>query len=241
MDARLQALVNLNEVFIEKIKMEKILKDNPEKIIKLSEEHEKVIKEYEDLKESFKKVEMEKHKSEMDVKALEEDIIKKQGQLMGVKTNKEYKALENEIKNSKDKISSLEDKILEALDKEENSKTKIEEASKKVQEEKNKFEEAKAQLEKELEQAKATIDSLADKVKEMEQHVDKSYLRQFRLVASKGYDLPLVPANSGSCGGCKATLPPRMMQIIQNGLTLVNCECCSRLLYWDETDEELQE
>ena len=237
MDDKLQGLVNLNSEYIEKVKLEKIIREYPEKLIKLDEEKEEIKKTLEGQKQKVKDLEVAANKFELNVKALESDIQKKQSQLFSVKTNKEYTALEKEISQNKTKISQTEEDILKCMDQVEAEREKLKSFMETVDQKIAELDSKKSEMEKSLEEAKANINQIDEKVNELKKKVDIRYLRQFELVASKGFDVPLVTCNEGMCSGCQAVLPPRIRQVVQNGLTLVSCETCSRLLYWDETQE----
>ena len=51
--------------------------------------------------------------------------------------------------------------------------------------------------------------------------------------------LALVPIVNDACGGCDRRLPPQVVNEVYLKATLVTCESCSRILYFDEAHSKL--
>lgn len=183
---------------------------------------------YADIRAAHERMRVEIEEKEDAIKTLEA----KQSQ---VKKNQEYQALTHEISAAVIARDALEATLKEHNTLVEKAKEKCEEARKKVEEERAAFlvkaEEAKTRL-KDIKQKKARYKEIRrDEAKSIPQSTLDIYDHIFLTRAP----LVVVPANNNVCGGCHVNLPPQVMGDIMKGEVLVTCECCSRILYLDDS------
>jgi len=163
---------------------------------------------------------------EMAVQDLEAKRSKYKGQLMEVKTNKEYTAMLHEIEGVEREIRSREDQILQEM---EQAETLVAEA-KKEQDEKSKAEgrildERARTLQEELARVTATRDAVA-------QGVPQARLDLFRRVARLRGDA-LAEARDERCEACHVRLRPQMFMELKRNEEVVQCPSCGRVLYYE--------
>ena len=181
--------------------------------------------------EELKVLQLRKKECEIELETKENEIKKYQGQLLQLKTNKEYLSLQKQIGGLKADNGVLEEEILGLMD-------KIDQAKAAVDKEKGNF----AQQEKELEQDIAGIDQqikeITDKISMLEnqkakiaESVDKNIFSRYQRIVKAKQGLAFVPINGESCGGCHRVLPPQVINEAKIKNHLVICEFCARILY----------
>jgi uncharacterized protein len=172
---------------------------------------------------------------ESDVESRVEKIKKYQGQLLEVKTNKEYTALLAEIKGLKTKNSLTEDDILELMEAVDRTKKAIIELQRELQKEKGRAEEVKQV--KIVEQTE--IQQILTKEQAVRQQVaerlEKKVLKEYsKLLALRNGVAVITVDSEGVCGGCRVALTPQMFAEVKSGAYLHRCPTCFRFLYWSE-------
>ncbi|PIE32767.1 hypothetical protein CSA56_14370 [candidate division KSB3 bacterium] len=193
-----------------------------------------------DLHSKIDEQEKARRSKEMDIESNLEQIKKYQGQLLQVKTNKEYSALLNEIKVLKNKNSLHEDDILELMESVERAKQaligsekELKDSQKKVQEEKLAKEAEMAALQQQLKDQQQTRDTF---VKDVDSTILKEYTKLLKV--RNGVAVAAV-GMQGICSGCRVSLTPQMFAEVKNDGCLHRCPVCFRFLYWADDSTEL--
>jgi predicted nucleic acid-binding Zn-ribbon protein len=166
------------------------------------------------------------------VQDLEARRAKYKGQLMEVKTNKEYTAMLHEIEGVEREIRSREDQILGEMEQAESlvAEAKKEEVLFKKQDEKAKAEgkvlddRARA-LQEELTRLTEQRDAVA-------KGVPQARLDLFRRVARLRGDA-LAEARDERCEACHVRLRPQMFMELKRNEEVVQCPSCGRVLYYE--------
>lgn len=183
----------------------------------------------------LKALQVSRNEKETEMAASEERIKKLEGDLYQVKTNKEYKAIEQEIESIKADVSLMEEEIINLLD-------RIEEAKSRYEQEKKLFEEEKQKTAKEQEHIKSQEKAIDDRLNELQggrkefmQGIDADILARYeRILANRG-GIALAKVNGDRCGECNMTLRPQAINEATLRKSLVSCENCSRILYAEES------
>jgi predicted nucleic acid-binding Zn-ribbon protein len=166
------------------------------------------------------------------VQDLETKRSKYKGQLMDVKTNKEYTAMLHEIEGVEREIREREDLILVEMEKTEGlaAAVKSEEAQFKSVEEKSRAE-IKA-LEAKAADLQAQAKRLAEERDRMAAAVPEDELLLFRRVA-KLRGAAVSPAVDTMCTLCHLKLRPQMWVDLKKNDQVMQCPACSRILYYE--------
>jgi predicted nucleic acid-binding Zn-ribbon protein len=166
------------------------------------------------------------------VQDLETRRSKYKGQLMEVKTNKEYTAMLHEIEAVEREIRTREDEVLAEMEKAEalSAEVKREEALFRTEEERAKAEtrtldERARSLEAQAQRLGAERDSVAAGVPPVR-------LELFRRVAKARGDA-VAEARDETCVACHVRLRPQMFMEIKRNDAIVQCPSCSRVLYYE--------
>ncbi|MEW5924715.1 MAG: C4-type zinc ribbon domain-containing protein [Candidatus Zixiibacteriota bacterium] len=206
---------------------------------------ENLKREIKEAQELFQKTEKELSESQVMQKSLEleisvkqEELKKLQGQMMSIKTNKEYDALISQIDNVKEAISERETQVLELIE-------KVEKLNNGIEDYRQKSTEIADQNEKQLAILKEKMDSVGTKIsiKEDERlrigiQVPKRTMSVYeRVRKNRGGDV-VVAVKKRACGACYKALPPHRIQEIKRGDQIITCDNCGRMLIWHEGESE---
>lgn len=176
---------------------------------------------------------------DLDIKTIEADIKKKEGQGESIKTNASFKALQDEIARGRDEIRKIEDRILGIDEEEEEVKVwlKEQEALFKKEEEIINSEIKVIQAEKEAKEA--GIAGLAAARQEKAASVDKVWLEKYEKIrkAKGGVAVASVTRDArgdGSCDGCRMAIRANMVSKLKKKAAIEYCSNCARILYVPE-------
>jgi len=231
---QIKILVELQKIDAEAYLLRKDLSTHPELQKQSVAEFEKKKTRTKAAEDALKALQLKQKQKESDLASREDKILKLQGQLYQLKSNKEYSAMDHEIKGQKADKSLLEEEILTILDAADQAKADL------VKE--------KEALTKEEKTHQAELDSLKIRSAELiaaieaEEHKRKSYvpnieprlLSQYERILKSREGLALVPVVNNSCGGCHLGLPPQVVNETQQHEKMIICESCARILYWPQ-------
>ncbi len=229
---QLRSLVELQKIDSGVHLLKKDLATYPEELKKLEAEFEKKKARLKAAEDALKTQQLKLKEKEGDLASREEKIKKLQAQLYSLKTNKEYSAMELEIKGAKADNSLLEEEILKLFDAVEAAKGVVAKEKEGISTEEKKFKEAADAVKKREAEALAALKLEEDKRAAALAGVDKKILGQYERILKGRDGLALVPVVSGACGGCHMEIPPQRLNEIQMGEQWFICESCARMLYW---------
>jgi predicted nucleic acid-binding Zn-ribbon protein len=169
---------------------------------------------------------------EKEVAAVQTRLSRYKDQLMEVKTNKEYQAMQHEIASAQDGIRAQEDKILESMEEAEalTAALKTAEAELKQQEaaisaERTVLEAEAVELQKQADEKQGARASIAAQI-------SAPALRLFEHVARQRKGQALAEARDGVCTVCHVRLRPQVFNEVRRNESLIQCESCLRILYF---------
>jgi uncharacterized protein len=166
------------------------------------------------------------------LQTLETRRTKYKGQLMEVKTNKEYTTMLHEIEGVEREIRACEDEILVELE-------RAETLSADVQREERSFKEAEAQqrqalaaIDAEGRVVQAQVTELASSRSEVAARLPEEALGLFQRVA-RVRGTAVSEARDGMCMECHVKVRPQMFVEVKRNDQIVQCPQCSRILFFE--------
>ncbi len=185
------------------------------------------------VEEELRETAAERRRAETDLEDAEANVEKYNDQLLGARSNDEYKGLQKQIENTKTRIGTIEDQILALME-------KADELDKTLADHKRTFSERSAVLEV----RKTDIRSQARQKEEQ-----RNQLRKRRATAFAGLSdeiaaryerlrgarqgIAVVPVRDERCAGCNVRLRPQLLEEIHAGHTILACETCARILFFE--------
>jgi predicted nucleic acid-binding Zn-ribbon protein len=207
------------------------IKEQPALLADVKTKYEKKLTRYHELQHDAQELDRARKAKELDLKVIEEGVVKANAVLMTLKTNKEYQAKLFEIENMAADKSVLEDEILKLMD----DSSKVAEA---VAKEKLIVDEEEKLYLAEKEKVDAAIKVLLDKVATFEAErgqacvgIDAATLAMYERLVENRMGLAMVPVVKESCGGCFMKQTAQMMNKLNMYNEIVRCETCARIQY----------
>ena len=186
------------------------------------------------LETSLKNLQLKQKQKEGELAQKEANVRKLDGQSSQVKTNKEYSALQQEISSLKADNSILEEEIIKILDEVEAAEEEVRKEKERLKLIENDFQAKETEL---AEKEKSFLEAVARLKKErgaILAQVAPDMRNLYDLIVQKKQGLGLVKINGESCGACQLQLRPQLINDVRLGSSLIVCENCSRILYFEE-------
>ncbi|HTL69675.1 MAG TPA: C4-type zinc ribbon domain-containing protein [Candidatus Eisenbacteria bacterium] len=229
---QIKILAELQKVDSEIYRLRKELAGIPALQKKVEDDFEKKKAGMKAAEADLKAAQLKQKEKEGELASKEEKIKKLQGQLYSLKTNKEYTAMDLEIKGLKADNSLIEEEILRSFDGVEAAKAKCAAEKEALVIEEKKSKEETAVHTKRAAELTAAAAELDEKRKAYLPNIDPKLLSQYERVLKGREGLALVPVRNNSCGGCHIGLPPQTVNEVMMQEKLIFCEECARILYW---------
>jgi len=155
-----------------------------------------------------------------------------------IKTQREYEALDKEIKDAIEKEQQFRKDIL----KEEKT---CEELSYALEKEESMIKQQEDELKSEQEKIEKESKDRGKKLKELQQNenkitpgLDEEILFKFERIIKSKAGLGIVPVKGAVCTGCHMMLPAQFVNDVRAGEDIRFCPYCSRILFYQENVEE---
>lgn len=166
----------------------------------------------------------------LDLKCVEEGILKSRERLLQIKSNREYSAHLSEIGGKEADKGLLEDEILSMMTEFENITAAEQELKAEAEREKKELVEIKAEVENELSLLGKNIAETRSEWEEAARQVDKSALLQYkRLLGKDGQAVVEVVAQT--CGGCCMQITAQTLNLLLRREDIILCQNCEKILY----------
>ena len=167
----------------------------------------------------------------------QEQLIKTQGRLREVKTNKEYSAVLAEIDQGKSRIGHLEDQVLELMERAETQRQVFELHEQQVQVAEQELEEQATQIEQTRQDIDNQIGEQGAERQRIVSQLDAGLYATYETLVPQRGGLAVVHLDNGSCGGCHLTIRPQLVSDLRKQETLITCPHCQRMLLWQNQEE----
>lgn len=185
-------------------------------------------------------IQMEVDATELDVKSMQQRITKLKGQLQEIKTNKEYQAMQNEIKFAGIELRRLEDKELASMDRLEKKQAEVETARGEAQKIEADLNIAREEVDRQAAGLQVEIDKAERGRQDIARELPTEFVETFDRLVVKYKDEAMVPVaveqeggeSLYSCGGCYMQLTQNLyLKLLGKSDDIITCPSCGRLLY----------
>lgn len=205
----------------------------PQQIDLLTQESQEADRTLSEKEEQLAVLQKTHRQHERDLETATEQIRKYQGQLLSVKTNKEYDALQIEIQTHKTDVAKHEEDILRLMDESEELSRDIEQTQIAIAAQKQRITEAQRELHEQFtavdEHVRGVMDERQRTLARIAPHIVNAYER----IKKAKQGVAVVCLKKGACGGCFKTIPLQKVAEIRRMDRLMTCENCGRILVPD--------
>jgi predicted nucleic acid-binding Zn-ribbon protein len=185
----------------------------------------------ESTKERAKSNQGTRKKLEGEIISTESKISKYRDQMMSVKTNDEYRALQHEIDHAQSGIRKIEDDILNLMMEAESSQSEIKAAELRLKEDQQKVDQERKQLADENRRDLSALESYLKERKEIEASISSDLLPRYERVRKARGGIAVAAARNEVCDICQVRIRPQIYQEIRHNDQIIACDACQRILY----------
>jgi len=185
----------------------------------------------ESAKERAKSNQGNRKKLESEIGSIESKISKYRDQMMAVKTNDEYRALQHEIEHAQNAIRKIEDDILNLMMDAESSQGDIKAAEARLKEDQQKVDQERKQLTEQNQHDLSALESYLKERKEIETSISSELLPRYERVRKARGGIAVAAARNEVCEICQVRIRPQVFQEIRRNDQIIACDACQRILY----------
>ena len=153
-------------------------------------------------------------------------------QLMAVKTNKEYHAMQAEIASAEAEVARLEDRVLEQLLQADELTAEVAEAQRVLDDERAAVETERAALDERQRELQAQVERHAAERAALVRELPPQVAALFDTLTRGRKGLAVAEARDGRCTSCQVRLRPQLFNDVRLNRSLIQCESCQRILYF---------
>ncbi len=169
---------------------------------------------------------------EKDLAAAQGRLSKYKDQLMEVKTNREYQAMQKEIEVGQAEVRQIEDRILERMLEADDITAALKQAEAALAAEKTAVATETQALERERTELEAAINQAGEERVTLVARMRPDVLALFDFVARGRRGVAVCEARDGLCTLCHVRLRPQVFNDIRRNDTIIQCDSCQRILYF---------
>jgi uncharacterized protein len=167
---------------------------------------------------------------EKDLAVVQGRLSKYKDQLMEVKTNKEYLAVQHEIAGAQDAVRGFEDRILELLVEADDRTAAVAATERLLADEEKTIANERVALDRDRTRIEREIAELAARRSSLTSQIVPDLVRLYSSVASTRRTA-VVEVRDGHCTACHVRLRPQLYIELRRSERVFQCESCSRILF----------
>lgn len=224
-------LIRLQEIDSEVFRIKTQLKELPQQIAEIDESIDLAAAGLRDLGDQLTQAQLKHKELELDLQDKEQQVVKQQGQLYQVKSNKEYSAFQLEIEKHKADNSLLEEQIIKKLDQIDTLKSSIAEEKQRVTTQTAQHKISRQELELKESELKQELSRLEiQRAEALKAGIEPELISQYERIIQHWGELAIVEVIDDICQGCSIKVRPQIVSQLQLG-KLAACDSCARMLY----------
>lgn len=236
MQKGLKPLLDVQELDIKMIRLMRVKKQRQEELKQIESLRTELKEQLKLKEEEIKEIETQVNGLEEKIQTLTDKYKKLESQQASVKKVEEFNALTQEMTTVEREKVALETQTSNILDR----KVAEEEILEKIKESLAASETNSIELEKEIKSSIDQINTEGQQLKaERDQivgNVDPDNLKIYERLLRNKKDRVIVPIENRTCSGCHIALTLQHENLVRKGESVVFCEHCSRIHYWEESE-----
>ena len=210
----------------------------PDHLLHIEAAHQAAVRSREATETRVAEAELRKKALDGEIADLSEKLKKYQGQLVTVKTHREYGALLNEIDGIKREIRGREDEILVLDETLASAQAEAAELETAFPHEEAGYEDQMTEWRAEQALLAAEIAQGEARAAELRATLEKRLLLTFDRIAHSRAGIgvarvSMVGLQTAACSACNVRLRPQLLADLRLSKETIICESCKRILYWD--------
>jgi uncharacterized protein len=241
MEEVFERLREYQEILTKRVDIEREVNEIPKALDAQMELLSRVKKSYAEKSEAFQAAEAKVRELRQQLAEAEGSREAAEKQMDSISTQREYEALNKEIRDATDR----EHGYRKDLQHEERSLAEIEESLRRdesmIQLQESEIAEKSAKISNEKEQKLVEISQLKTDEEKSSSGIDKDVLFKFERIIRSKQGLGIVPVKGYVCTGCYMILPAQFVNEVRSGNRIIFCPYCSRVLFYQEAEEQSEQ
>jgi len=231
----LDKLRSLQEIIYEKIGLEKNIQEIPKLLDTQEELLNRLKKTFIEKNSNFEKIKSEEADFKNKLAEVESAREKSEKNMDMVSTQREYEALDKEIKDASEKEQQYRkelqqrERILSELNDQIKQQTAL------IEQQESELEDRRKKIEAEINDKKRQIENLKKKEGKLTENLDSEVVFKFERIIKNKMGIGIVAIKGNVCMGCHMILPVQFANEVRIGEEYVFCPYCSRILYYEES------
>jgi predicted nucleic acid-binding Zn-ribbon protein len=169
---------------------------------------------------------------EKDLAVVQGRLSKYKNQLMEVKTNKEYQAMQKEMSVAEQEISDHETRMLERMEESDTLAAELKTAEAALKSEQGEIARERQALDAERESTAGALQQTTDERAKVAAQVSREALAIFDRIAHGRKGQAMAEARDGLCTVCHVRLRPQVFNEARRNESIIQCDSCTRILYF---------
>ena len=233
-------LKSLQVILGRKYELEQLIEEAPKQLTSQEELLARMKKEYIEKNRDYEIVKERVGNIKLDLETAIKTREAGEKNMDNITTHREYEPLEKQISEASVKESELrkelqkEDKILAELD----DTLKTTEAM--ISSQESDLTSSKDSLNSQIESYKSELADLKSQEEGITPGLNQEVLFKFQRIIQRNSE-GIVAVKNGVCTGCHMILPAQFANEVREGENILFCPYCSRILFYEESDESEQE
>jgi predicted nucleic acid-binding Zn-ribbon protein len=175
----------------------------------------------------------DRKKLDGDIQLQQQKISKLKDQMLGAKTNDQYRAFQNEIEFCEKEIRRAEDRILELMSESDPLEKNVKAAEEALKKEKAEVEKEKLAARERTAADKKAVEELQGERKKIVAEMTPAVLRKYETIRKNRRGIGVAEAVDGRCTACHMAMRLQFYQDLKRGAEVMACESCGRILYYN--------
>jgi len=160
-----------------------------------------------------------------------------EGQMDAISTQREYEALDKEIKDATEKEQGLRKDLQREQALEEEMKNALEKEEMMIRKQEEDVKEEQSKIKLKVKEKNSELKKLLGDEKKITPGLEEDILFKFERIIKSKSGLGIVSLTKGVCTGCYMILPPQFVNTVRLGAHVEFCPYCSRILFYREDEE----
>jgi predicted nucleic acid-binding Zn-ribbon protein len=169
---------------------------------------------------------------EKDLAALNTRLSRYKDQLMEVKTNREYTAMQHEIETAQGEVKRLEDQMLEKMLEADELASGVKTAENALKAAEQQIVKERSQLDVQLAEAGTTLDTTLKQRALLIAELPASVVTTYETLSRGRKGIAVAAARDERCSQCQVRLRPQVFVQVRLNNGIVQCDSCQRILYY---------
>jgi predicted nucleic acid-binding Zn-ribbon protein len=169
---------------------------------------------------------------EKDLAAIQTRLSRYKDQLMEVKTNREYHAMQHEIETAQGEVKRLEDQMLELMVEGDDIAAGLKAVETALKTAEQQIVHDRADLHRQLEAAGKSLEQVTRERNALAAAIPAATLALYEQVSRGRKGIAVALAKDERCAECHVRIRPQVYQQIRQNNSIVQCDSCQRVLYF---------